>query len=65
MEQWISSRYKNLALLVVLYTLQGIPMGLAASIPLLLQERKANYGAQALYTLTSWPFSLKLLWAPI
>ena len=29
----------NYALLVVLYTLQGIPMGLSASIPFLLQEK--------------------------
>ena len=41
------------------------PRGLAASIPLLLQERKTSYGSQAMFTLTAWPFSLKLLWAPI
>ena len=86
----------NFALLVALYTLQGIPMGLSASIPLLLQQRFSSmrslvaaaaegdpalaqsasalaasvdqsrlYGAQALFALCSWPFSLKLLWAPL
>ncbi|EGD83162.1 hypothetical protein PTSG_03793 [Salpingoeca rosetta] len=59
------NRELKMALLVLLYTLQGIPMGLAASIPLLLQERTTNYGSQALFSFTSWPFSLKLLWAPI
>ncbi len=82
----------NYALLILLYTLQGIPMGLSASIPFLLQEKitkmaavsvstvvgeivsssasaaaasKASYNANAIFALCSWPFSLKLLWAPI
>ncbi|KAG7363521.1 acetyl-coa transporter [Nitzschia inconspicua] len=87
----------NYALLIVLYTLQGIPMGLSASIPFLLQEKiqkmaaaaaslgtaasaaatgsahavaaaeaaRASYNANAIFALCSWPFSLKLLWAPI
>jgi len=107
----------NYALLVVLYTLQGIPMGLSASIPFLIQQKarqlateaaavaasssagagaaaaaaaaavdaaaaamdggsvaasaaasaaaKLSYEANAVFALCSWPFSLKLLWAPI
>ncbi|GMI37367.1 hypothetical protein TrCOL_g12203 [Triparma columacea] len=86
----------NYLLLLVLYTLQGIPMGLSASIPLLIQQRFSTiqtlaqtamendpsiassatallsstsssnlYSSQALFALCSWPFSLKLLWAPI
>ena len=81
----------NYALLIVLYTLQGIPMGLSASIPFLLQDKiqklsslsngvatdaaaaavahaqanKLSYQANAVFALCSWPFSLKLLWAPI
>eukprot|EP01012_Entosiphon_sulcatum_P023489 TRINITY_DN28546_c0_g1_i1.p1 TRINITY_DN28546_c0_g1~~TRINITY_DN28546_c0_g1_i1.p1 ORF type:complete len:521 (-),score=73.87 TRINITY_DN28546_c0_g1_i1:2-1537(-) len=54
----------SVLLLLLLYTLQGIPLGLSASVPLLLQERKASYSIQAIYSLVSWPFSLKLLWAP-
>lgn len=49
--------------LLLLYTLQGIPMGLSASIPFILQE-KVGYADQATFSLVSWPFSLKLLWAP-
>ena len=94
-----NSDFLNYALLIVLYTLQGIPMGLSASIPFLLQEKitklaaataaggstvtsaaaaavgstattaveaaKASYNANAIFALCSWPFSLKLLWAPI
>jgi PAT family acetyl-CoA transporter-like MFS transporter 1 len=90
----------NYALLIALYTLQGIPLGLSASIPFLIQQKvkllaesaaslsastiqtaataagqahiantadiaKTAYNAQAIFALCSWPFSLKLLWAPI
>lgn len=56
---------QSIALLFLLYTLQGVPMGLASSIPLLLQERGSSYTDQSIFSLVSWPFSLKLLWAPI
>lgn len=91
----------NYALLIVLYALQGIPMGLSASIPFLIQQKVQGalaaaaaaasttaltigaaadpqqihhhhtsasalaYNANAIFALCSWPFSLKLLWAPI
>lgn len=85
----------NYALLLLLYTLQGIPIGLSASIPFLIQEKiklmasaaavadaatgvmttavagaatttsTSIYNANAIFALCSWPFSLKLLWAPI
>lgn len=35
------------AILLFLYTLQGVPMGLAGSIPLLLQSQGATYTDQA------------------
>mmetsp|Transcript_2091 Transcript_2091/g.2989 ORF Transcript_2091/g.2989 Transcript_2091/m.2989 type:complete len:614 (+) Transcript_2091:370-2211(+) len=88
----------NYALLIALYTLQGIPIGLSASIPFLIQQKmqlltssvaaassasaasasssasasaiaasasRLSYNANAIFALCSWPFSLKLLWAPI
>lgn len=55
----------NIAVLTFLYVLQGIPLGLAASIPYLLQTRKVNYKDQAMFSFVYWPFSMKLLWAPI
>jgi PAT family acetyl-CoA transporter-like MFS transporter 1 len=81
----------NYAILIALYTLQGIPMGLSASIPFLIQQKlkavalaalpaaesaitsgatsaaaaRLSYNANAIFALCSWPFSLKLLWAPI
>ena len=55
----------NILLLLFLYILQGIPMGLAGSIPMLLQSRHVGYKQQALFSVVSWPFTLKLLYAPI
>lgn len=40
-------------------------MGLAAAVPLFLQQNGASMDDQALFKLVSWPYSLKLLWAPI
>jgi len=53
-----------MALLLVLYTLQGIPMGLSASIPLILKERGGTYAALSAFSMVSLPFSLKIMWAP-
>lgn len=61
----LTGDYMNIAILVFLYVLQGIPLGLAGSIPLILQNRKASYGQQAIFSFVNWPFSVKLLWAPI
>ena len=55
----------NIAVLVFLYVLQGIPLGLAGAMPMLLQARKVAYKDQATFSLVFWPFSMKLLWAPI
>lgn len=57
--------YGNIAFLLLLYVLQGIPIGLSSAVPLLLQNRKVSYSDQALFSFVTWPFSLKLLWAPI
>ncbi|GLD57110.1 acetyl-coenzyme A transporter 1 [Lates japonicus] len=55
----------NVLLLLFLYVLQGIPLGLAGSIPLILQSKSVSYKDQAFFSLVFWPFSLKLLWAPL
>lgn len=56
---------KSIILLIFLYVLQGIPLGLAGSIPMLLQSRKVTYTQQAMFSFVHWPFSIKLLWAPL
>lgn len=56
---------RNFMLLCLLYFLQGIPMGLATgSVPFLLKSY-LSYGQIGVYSLASYPYSLKLLWSPI
>lgn len=56
---------RNFLLLVLLYFLQGIPMGLASgSVPFLLKP-KLSYSQIGVFALASYPYSLKLLWSPI
>nr|XP_015807315.2 acetyl-coenzyme A transporter 1 [Nothobranchius furzeri]XP_015807316.2 acetyl-coenzyme A transporter 1 [Nothobranchius furzeri] len=55
----------NVSLLLFLYVLQGIPLGLAGSIPLILQGKNVSYKDQAFFSFVFWPFSLKLFWAPL
>uniref|UniRef100_A0A1B6MEX5 Major facilitator superfamily (MFS) profile domain-containing protein n=2 Tax=Graphocephala atropunctata TaxID=36148 RepID=A0A1B6MEX5_9HEMI len=55
----------NIALLLLLYLLQGIPLGLTSTVPLILQNKGVLYTDQAMFSLVGWPFSIKLLWAPI
>lgn len=57
---------RNFLLLVALYFLQGIPMGLAAgSVPFLLKKAHLSYSQMGVFSLASYPYSLKLLWSPI
>ncbi|KAF2757527.1 hypothetical protein EJ05DRAFT_439680 [Pseudovirgaria hyperparasitica] len=56
---------RNFLLLVGLYFLQGIPMGLAmGSVPFLLKPF-VGYSEIGIFSLASYPYSLKLLWSPL
>ncbi|XP_068601656.1 acetyl-coenzyme A transporter 1 [Brachionichthys hirsutus] len=61
----IRGEMRNVSLLLFLYVLQGIPLGLGGSIPLILQGKNVSYKDQAYFSFVFWPFSLKLLWAPL
>lgn len=55
---------RNFLLLVLLYFLQGIPMGLAmGSVPFLLKNHM-SYAEIGVFSLASYPYSLKLFWSP-
>jgi hypothetical protein len=61
----VSRDLHSIILLVVLYLLQGVPLGLCmGSIPFLLKS-KLTYSELALFSLSSYPYSLKLFWSPI
>ncbi|KAG8704399.1 hypothetical protein FRC09_003546 [Ceratobasidium sp. 395] len=54
-----------MALLIILYLIQGIPIGLAfGSVPFLLKS-KLSYSQLGIFSLATYPYSLKLLWSPI
>lgn len=55
----------NICFLMFLYLLQGVPIGLMFSLPYILSEKKSSYNSQGLFSLAAWPYSMKLLWAPV
>ncbi|KJA29317.1 hypothetical protein HYPSUDRAFT_1076308 [Hypholoma sublateritium FD-334 SS-4] len=55
---------RNMVLLCVLYLLQGIPVRALGSVPFLLKEH-LSYSQLGTFALSSYPYSLKLLWSPI
>ncbi|KAA3676441.1 MFS transporter, PAT family, solute carrier family 33 (acetyl-CoA transporter), member 1 [Paragonimus westermani] len=63
----IQNDFWSICLLLILYLLQGIPLGLTAAVPLILQADSTtpDYQKQATFSLALWPFSLKILWAPL
>lgn len=50
---------------LVLYILQGLILGLSTSIPLYLTTAGANWKHQGTYNFVHYPFSFKILWAPL
>lgn len=62
---WTKDKW-SIALLLVLYFLQGLPFGLSGTLDLTMQEgAKLSFEEQGIYSAVSWPYSLKMLWAPI
>ncbi|XP_060851932.1 acetyl-coenzyme A transporter 1-like [Rhopalosiphum padi] len=56
----------NIFLLILLYTIQGFPIGISTALPLILQSKEmVTYKDQAAFSMALWPYSIKLLWAPI
>jgi PAT family acetyl-CoA transporter-like MFS transporter 1 len=53
--------YRNVLLLLMLYTAQGIPAGIILAIPILLQNRGVSYRDQAGFSFSTWPFAGNLM----
>lgn len=51
--------YQNVALLLLLYTMQGVPQGIGLAIPILLQNRGVSYTDQAEFSISYFPYSSK------
>lgn len=55
----------SVLLLVVLYLLQGIPVGLALGAVSFLLKQSMSYAEVAVFSFAAWPYALKLLWSPV
>ena len=55
----------HILLLFFLYILQGVPIGIKMSMPLILQRLSVPYSDQAVFSIARYPYSMKVLWAPI
>ena len=51
--------YTNIAILLFLYLLQGIPLGISSAVPILLQNRGVSYSEQAGFSFAFYPFTRK------
>lgn len=58
-ESNLKGDYGNVAILLFLYILQGIPLGISSAVRILLQNRGVSYKEQALFSLASYPFTSK------
>ena len=50
----------HVLILFFLYCLQGIPLGLDSAIPLILSRRNVPYAEQATFSISTYPFSMKV-----
>ena len=61
----LTGDWPAIMLLLLLYTLQGVPMGLGASVPMLMVDKGVSTMEQAVFSMVAYPFAFKLLWAPL
>ncbi|EAS66893.1 hypothetical protein DDB_G0278059 [Dictyostelium discoideum AX4] len=65
LKRHFGNELNNIVWLVLLYLIQGIPIGLSfGTIPFLLHKH-ATYTQIGIFTISTYPYSLKLLWSPI
>ncbi|VVC36429.1 Major facilitator superfamily domain,Acetyl-coenzyme A transporter 1 [Cinara cedri] len=65
-KQNLKGDWLNFFLLLLLYTMQGLPLGISMVLPITLQSKNnTTYHEQALLSFTNLPFSFKLLLAPL
>lgn len=62
---FISAPLKSIFVTLTLYLLQGVVLGLSDTFPLIIRKISKNWKLQSIYGLVFYPFSIKLLWAPI
>ena len=56
---------KNFLLLVLLYLIQGVPLGLVSGAMPVLLKPHLSYTQMGVFSLALYPYSLKLAWSPV
>ncbi|CAF0798449.1 unnamed protein product [Rotaria sordida] len=62
---FITAPIASIFVTLVLYILQGVVLGISTSIPIYLTSAGATWRQQSVYNCVYYPFSLKLIWAPV
>ncbi|CAF2359392.1 unnamed protein product [Rotaria sp. Silwood2] len=62
---FISAPLTSIFVTLILYLFQGVILGLSTSIPIYLTSAGATWREQSVYNFVHYPFSFKLIWAPI
>lgn len=61
----LAGDWSRVVLITLLYTLQGVPLGLVhGSLPYLLKKH-LSYSDLAIFSLASYPYLFKLFWSPV
>jgi len=55
----------SICLILILYLLQGLSLGIITSMPIFLSTHGATWKDQTTFNFVYYPFSFKLLWAPL
>lgn len=58
-ESNLKGEFCNVGILLLLYSLQGIPQGVGLAMPILLQNRGVSYADQAKFSFSFLPYSSK------
>ena len=56
---------KGSIIVLTLYVMQGFALGVVICVPMVLNSMGVKMEAQALFSFALYPFSFKILWAPI
>eukprot|EP01124_Arcella_intermedia_P021929 TRINITY_DN3159_c0_g1_i1.p1 TRINITY_DN3159_c0_g1~~TRINITY_DN3159_c0_g1_i1.p1 ORF type:complete len:525 (+),score=95.89 TRINITY_DN3159_c0_g1_i1:88-1575(+) len=62
---WLSKKNYTFCLLTLLYIIQGVPLGFTMSTMPLLLKAKTSYTTVGFFSISGYPYSLKLFWSPI
>ena len=61
----IAKDWDKIIFLTLLYCIQGVPVGLVQSVSFLMSSRHVSYADQGTFSMTLWPYSMKLFLAPV